>query len=195
MRSSNPYHREKIAGPSVLHTDPAVSKQMEHSEDVVHAEIEHRLIDKYLKEIERSKFIQEMRQPNQLSQNSGGTIVINNSTIGVLNPGQLVGNVKSAINQIADTPEQNEIKTALSKIALFLEENANANKVASEKYAEALELVSELAKQASTSKENRSLPSIIRSMAKSLGEVVQTVASGSALWQMYGPTIMAYFGL
>ena len=189
LKSSNPYHRERIAGPSVLHTDPAISSRS--TEDVIHAEVERRLIDKYLREVERNKLAQEIRGPNQTPQTSGGTIVISHATIGVLNSGQLIDIVKSTINLIADSPEQNEIKNALSQITHFLE--ANASKLESKKYAEALELVGELAKQASTPKENRTL-AVIRSIAWGLGETVQSVAAGATLWQMYGPMILARLG-
>jgi len=197
LRSSNPYHRERDASPSVCHTNHAISGS---SGDVtLQAEIERRLVDNYLKERERVKLMEELakgkslEESSKLPQGPGGTIVISNSTIGVVNPGQLIGDIKSKISVITREKGEYDIGETLTKITEFLE--ANSSRFNEDQYKETLEILSEITKQAALPEAQRPPSGVLRTIIQHLGETIRTVAAGSTLWQHWGETIKNFFGI
>jgi dCTP deaminase len=197
MRSSNPYHKEKLAGPSILHTDPAISGS--NNETCLQEEIERRLLDTYLKDRERAKFMSELKkeqmseEQKKLSLGSGGTIVINNSNIGVVNPGQLIGHIKSNIRIVANDKDGKDLGEALTQIMEFIE--SNSTHFDENQYRETLEVIDEITKQAALPELQRSSKPLLRASVKFLSETIRTVAAGSTLWQHWGSSILHYFGI
>jgi hypothetical protein len=197
LRTSNPYHRETNASPSVLHTDPVLTgKKQEVS---IHSEVEKRLVDNYLRDRERVKLMEELakgknsEEQNKLPQGQGGTIVISNSTIGAVNSGQLIGDIKSKIETLNESDGPASLGSALTEIVEFIQDNQS--KLTSKQQQETLEVLDEVAKQAALPEAKRSSTGVIKSIIGNLGDIVKLASSGTELWSKWGPTIMGFFNI
>lgn len=192
-KSSNPYHKERVAGASVLHTDPVVSKNREI--EVLQCEIERGLVEKHLKEREHSKLIEGLssNMNEESSRNTGGTIIIKNSNVGVLNPGEIIGNVKSRV-QSYKTEDSSEVDAlrALQEIATYLQNKPV--ELSEQQYIEAVSLTDDLSKQAVAPTEERSSASTSSIILDRLGQILEIASKGSSLWQQYAPVLQVFFG-
>lgn len=191
MRTSNPYHRERDASPSVLHTDPILAG--EGLEISIHSEIERRLVDNYLRGMEELAKGKNSEEQSKLPQGTGGTIVISNSTIGAVNSGQLVGDIKSRIEIISGEKGQTDIGDTLTKVMEFLQNSQP--KLTEQQYKESLEMLDEVAKQAALPDKQRSSPGVLKTIIGQLGELVKIASTGTELWGQWGPVIMKFFGV
>jgi dCTP deaminase len=197
LRTSNPYHRETNASPSVLHTDPVLTGKMQ--ELTIHSVVEKRLVDNYLRDRERVKLMEELAKgknsedQSNLPQGQGGTIVINNSTIGALTSGQLIGDIKSKIETLNESAGFKNLGDVLTQLVEFIQKNES--RLDSDQQQESLELVDELARQASVPVAKRSSPGVVKSIISNLGDIIKIASSGTDLWSKWGPGIMEFFKL
>lgn len=196
MKSSNPYHQERVASPSVCQTDAVL--QRKPPVPTIHEEVEKRLVDKYLKDQERSELIKGLsinfNEQHKMSQsNSPSTILISGSNIGVFNPGQIIGDVRSTIEAIPSKSETDDIRETLSGILSFVESSRAI--LSDESQREILEYASDLSKQATLADKHRASKSTLKAMVSGLGELIRTVAAGSSLWVAWGPALKAYFNI
>ena len=193
LRTSNPYNREAIASPSVLNQDPALYPQ---EGDIIHAEIEKRMLDRYLKEIDAEKMAERIKDSigvsNFINPQVTGTIIIKDSNIGVINPGNIAGEVKVSINLIEEDQENEQLKTALLKITDTLE--SNSDNLMKQDFIRAMEITKQLAQYANE-KNNKSLAARLRPLIFTLGELLQSFAAGIEIWRVFGPAIKTFFGI
>lgn len=190
-RSNNPYHKEKIASPSIIYKDPALG-YIEDDLPNINVEIERRLIKKYLRDMEYNEL------QHKLIENSKPHVTnieynIENSNIGLLNSGDIkkVKKIESNINQLNSTgnikiaDSINKITNEVIKSPILSDDLKN----------EVIEQLLEISKQANLPKEKRSSKSVIRAIFNSIGATLGAVGGLAEIWSTWGKNIAAFFGL
>lgn len=185
LRSDSPYNRERDAGTSVLHTDPAISQAKR--EKSVHTEIEKRLVDNYLKEREKDKAMQksvrynynigEWTMGDKVEIKNTGTI---SSTSGQLFLGKF-DNVYATLN----TTEHSELADALKTLK---EAIMASSQVPEEKKQEHIEVINQIGEEAAKEKPNKTLLKImgdgLMTVLKAIPDIAKVVADVAPLIAM-----------
>jgi hypothetical protein len=127
------------------------------------------------------------RRPVHIGDVTLNNIKIDKSNIGVINTGT-IGAVDAAITILKQSGEQS-VATAIQKLT----EAAISSKEASEEIKQQIvEILSVLATEAATPKEQRR-STIVRRLLVDLATIVNGVAALAQLWQLYGPVIENLF--
>ncbi|MDR0872490.1 MAG: dCTP deaminase [Prevotellaceae bacterium] len=176
QRTNNPYHRERVASLSVLNRDNELSNS-----DVIHKEIEKRLLDGYCKEMEYRK-LQRTLSPQ---------VTIQHSTIGVLNAGSIekTGKIETYINQLKHNGA-NDIATSIENIKEAILQSQELNYTIKE---EVLEQLFEISEQANLPEEKRTKKSVLKAIFKGIGVTLNSVANLAKIWGTWGTNISAFF--
>jgi hypothetical protein len=116
------------------------------------------------------------------------TISINNSTVGALNLGTVLGDLQTNLT-ILRTGGQEELADELKRLA----EAIGQSEALGERRKDALEQVAAISAEAQKPAEKRSL-GVIKAIAFALGTTLATVADVSTAWDAVHPLIKTYFG-
>ena len=191
MRSDIPYHRERRASPSVLHTDPIL--QSGDSVDLADA-IRERMLDAYVRQRSSTALIRDIstlfedKDPKLSDRNP--TFNITNSTIGMLNSESALSSASAVLNARTNNLSH-EASTALRAILEFL--SSGNDGLAPRDRDEAANLVSDVVKQLNLPKEQQASSGSLRVMAVRIAELIKTSAAGSTLWQHWGQHLLSLF--
>lgn len=114
-------------------------------------------------------------------------INVNNSNIGVINTGTIIG---SSISVLNSRPESVDLAKAIQALVIAIEKSTLEQQVRMQ----SMEIVSQVAEEA-TKPEHQRRGGVIRPLLGSLATFVQASAAVSQIWETYGPTIRAWFKL
>ncbi len=122
----------------------------------------------------------------------GNKIVISNSTIGILNSGEMknIENISVNITNL-ETSKKNEIAKAIKEITEVV---TNSLDVSQNQRNEILEQIQELSRQAVLPPEKRSATGVIKAVFLSLGSTIGTIAGIAQIWSTWGGVISKFFG-
>lgn len=190
-RSDNPYHKEKIASPSVSHKDPALGYN-EGNLPNLNVEIEKRLIEKYLKEMELNKFKESVSKeihPNITNIKYN----IENSNIGLINTGQ-IEKAKKIESNIIELKNKGNAKVA-EGIKQITETLLNSKELKDEIKNEIFEQLEELSKQANLPKDKRVNKSVLKAIISSIGGALSAGGGLAEIWSTWGTEISSFFGI
>lgn len=176
-RTNNPYHREKIASLSVLNRDNELS-----NEDVIHQDIEKRLLEDYCKEMEYRK-MQKHLAPQVNIRNTGN--------IGLLNTGNIkdIDKIEISINQLKQSGAI-DIAESIQKIKNAILQSQELDFKIKE---EVLEQLTEISEQANLPEEKRSKRSILKAILNGIGTTLNSIGSLAEIWGTWGANILDFF--
>jgi hypothetical protein len=118
-------------------------------------------------------------------------IHISDSTIGILNPGEIT-NVQSLTVNVSSLAESGNAEVA-NALKHLTEAVAASQELTTEQRAEALDWLEELSKQANLSKEKRLKPASLRAVAMALASACSAAGGLSTVWNTWGSVIKAFF--
>ena len=141
----------------------------------------------------RQRVIEGYRHTTSPNVAGGASIIFNDSTVGMVNTGQ-VKNVKAIsinISQLTND-SQSEVAEALKRITDFVTQN---QEMASDQREELLDLLTDLSEQATLEPEKRMKMPSLRALVN--GVVIGLGAAGSSadIWSTWGPAIKGFFGI
>lgn len=125
---------------------------------------------------------------------SGGTsISISNSTVGMLNTGQVasVNSISVNISQLTNDGHT-EVAEALKHITEFVAQN---QEMASQQREELLDLLADLSEQAALQPQQRMKTSSLRAIVNGVVTGLSVAGSSAEIWSTWGPAIMMFFGI
>jgi dCTP deaminase len=192
-RTNNPYYKEQIASPSVLHKDKSISG----GEDInlIQLERERRKIDTYIRKLdtfnthsfsERSYGFNE--QPKQDNKNISIHFTGGQQAIGNLNLGEIIGTVNSHLQDL-NFKGQIELSKALKNITKEVADSNDIDEKKKIEYAEYLKLLSEEANKPVDKRNNAVVKTILSLLAKGL----QVSANLSEVWGTFGTQVTDFF--
>jgi hypothetical protein len=176
-RTDNPYHRERIASLSVLNRDNELS-----NEDVIHQDIEKRLLENYCKEMEYRK-MQKHLAPQVNIQNTGN--------IGFVNTGSIkdVNKIENSINQLKQNRAV-DIAESVQKIKNAILQSQELDFKIKE---EVIEQLTEISEQANLPEEKRSKRSVLKAILNGIGTTLNSIGSLAEIWGTWGTNILDFF--
>lgn len=191
-RSDNPYHKEKIASPSISHKDKALG-YMEGSFPNLNVEIEKRLVTNYLKDMEYNKLKEKISKNISSSKVTNIEFKIDNSSIGMLNTGQIKNakKIESNINKLKSSGNSDVAKS----IKYITEAIISTKIIDSEIKTEIFDQLEELSKQANISKKGRVKKPIIKAIVNTIKDSLSVSSDLSDIWATWGNAITEYFGV
>lgn len=133
------------------------------------------------------------RYPLQIEENQMTEIKISNSTIGMLNTGQ-IKNIESINVNIAklNGVGSDEVADALKNIASAVAESTDLADIDKSNTLEQLESLSE---QAILPEKERSKPGVIKAVIATLSGTLAAAGNLAGIWSTWGPVIKKFFGL
>lgn len=133
------------------------------------------------------------RHPREKSMPSGITLSISDSTVGVVNAGQ-IEDVNSIDVNIASLAQegQTEISEALKYVA---EAVATSQDIDANERSEFLDVIQQLSVQATLESQERLRKPVIKAMVSWIAAGVGAAGSLAEVWSTWGPAIQAHFGL
>lgn len=125
----------------------------------------------------------------------GGTTVINisNSTIGILNTGE-IQDIDSISVNISSLAQGGHVQVA-DAIKHLTEAVAGTQTLAPPQRADALDILQELSRQAILPADERAKPGVLRAMFDVLTSSLGAAGGVAAVWQTWGSAIKAFFGV
>ena len=118
------------------------------------------------------------------------TININQSTVGTVNLGDIVGNIENHLNSVTDD-SASEVIIALKEISESVADDASLTAEARRGLLENLDYLSQSVAQDQAQRSQ----GVIRSVVDTLSKGVGLVGSAASAWSAWGPTVTAFFGL
>ncbi len=192
QRSDNPYHKEKIASPSVSHKDPALGYN-EGNLPNLNVEIERRLIEKYLKEMEYGKLTEKINENMKPQNITNIGLKIDNSSIGLINTGT-IKKAQKIETSIVELKNKGNSDVAES-IRNITEAILNTKEINDNTKNEVIEQLEELTKQANLSKDKRVSKSIIKAIFSAIGATLSASGGLAEIWSTWGTNIASFFGI
>jgi hypothetical protein len=131
------------------------------------------------------------RYPLPIEEKQMTEIRISNSTIGILNAGQM-NNFESIAVNIGKLNDSGLTDVAAA-IKALTDAVARSTELASELKSSTLEQLESLSEQALLPEKERMKPSILRAIGTAVGSVLTAVSGLAEIWSACGPAIMKFF--
>ena len=125
----------------------------------------------------------------RMDEAQGPKITLNNSQVGTLNLGTIIGDVETHLAAVVD-PDAGEVVEALREFAEIV---ANETSLGDEDRREMLEGIDLLAQEAATSPAHRR-SALARSVLTGMGATAAAGGSLATIWSTVGPTVLHFFG-
>jgi len=140
-----------------------------------------------------SDVAQVLREVLTKMSRSPVSINISNSTIGILNTGEMedIHSISLAVSTLAKSGET-EIAESLKHITEAL---ADSEDLSEQNRSEIIELLEELGTQAILSPQDRVNRSVIKALLSTIGSTLGAAGGLAEVWSTWGSAILAYFGL
>lgn len=174
-RTNSPYNRETLVGLSVLGLDKEI-----RDKDLLRKTREERLLNKYATEIEYR---------NKMTQHTTN-IVINDSSVGVVNTGEIEKIEDVSINANVNSSDK-EITAILNQLIKLVNQS---NEVNDQYKTELEEQLNTLIEQVSTPKEKKLKKSTIKAILTSIQGTIGSFADIATIWSTVGGSISQFFG-
>lgn len=193
-RTNNPYYKEQIASPSVLHQDKGIADN--DNVNLIQLEKERRKIDSYIRKLDTfssDSFAERSYGFNETPKTDNKHISIHFSgqqSIGNLNLGEIVGNVNSHLEEL-NFKGQIELSQAFKSITRAVTESSQIDDSKKLEYAEYLKLLSEEANKPIDKRNN----AVIKTIMTVLGKGLEIGGNLSEIWGTFGSQIISFFNL
>jgi hypothetical protein len=132
------------------------------------------------------------RYPIPIQEKQMTPIIISNSTIGLLNTGQIknIESININIGKLSDFGAE-EVAEALKKVTGAVAESVE---LADDVKSETLEQLESLSEQAILPESNRIKPGIVKAVFTALSGTLAATGSLADIWSTWGPSIQRFFG-
>jgi hypothetical protein len=132
------------------------------------------------------------RYPLRIQENQMTEIKISNSTIGILNTGQIknIESININIEKLNDAGSD-EVADALKNITTAVIESAE---LAADVKSNTLEQLESLSEQAILPADERSKPGVIKAVFATLNGTLAVAGNLASIWSTWGPAIQKFFG-